>query len=1651
MVSAYYILLHEITDQSDIVIRLASENRDRTFDNIVSLSGCIADSIPLRINLNENSQIGTIASSVKDKLRLASLYNSASSLDYASILQTRNQCGPVGVTPFGMSYINADHFWRANKGQSPEVNCRVSLPFTLLSFMVLKQNGRLKFSWNFSEQYFTSEEIKAFNKKLIEIIKNDDFTALDSVEEPYENNLELPEEIIFKEHPLLHEKVFEACEKYGPKNAIVENSKSYSYTSVKEKSIQIANALIKKTEKNEEAIGILGYPGANATMGIIGTLASGRCYIPIDPEWPIDRINQIIVHSEIKTILTTEDLLHFFSHKKSSFPHIKNVILLDGSVVFPNNMPVELFSYKEESSTNISANSRMITPESIAYIMYTSGTTGIPKGVMVDHASVEIFLSWLPEEFEISEDDKFIQSSSLGFGGSLRQIFSTLLAGGELHPIDRYDLKDPKTLLEFMKNRGITILNTVPSVIQNICGFIDESKSKKIPPKLEHLRLLLIGGEVLYGKTVKQWRTHFGNNQRFVNLYGSTETIVNATIYNIPESSTFEDAIPIGIPRKGSHVLLLNNEGKECKANEKGEFYVGGPSIAKGYYKSESYSNKKFIESPIEKSNGKYYRTGDIAKRDKEGIYHYIGRTDNQIQIYGNRIEPTEIELVLTSSNLIKAAAVLDFKDEKRHWSVAFVEPTEKDIALKEIDVRNMVGKKLPSYMVPYKVEFLDKLPFNHAGKIDRKTLRKNYKIGFKEGVNIALDSTIQVIEGIWKSVFKTDQIGINDDFFSLGGDSIMALEVLHHIRKFFDVPPKPVELFRKKTISELAEHLDKINSKNLLEEDKGSNSTSYDGDKFPLSVTQKGFFLIYSNKSNKSPNLIGTIPIKGQLDPDVFAKALDVLIGRHAILRTSFYKEGLNTVQQIFPHEETQIKILDFSSKSEEEKKEATQNIINKFHKEGFDLSNPPLFKMILAKESNNHSNLILCLHHIIGDAWSLKILMDELLYLYHQNSIKGEYSLPEINSSFRDVVNFEIATLSKTKNEFTREEEFWKNTFLRSKKINLENKWLESSTKEPEINLHIPKSKKETLQKLCIKNGLSLFQLFFTIYARAIGKIVNESNLLICSSVSGRDLPLSDINKIIGPFAKSLPVGIQLTNDSIQSNYDHLNQSFLESIENQEIPSKDLMRIYLQTGESSFTSLYQFFISFMDFSSLDSENPSRLKLDWDNAKFSFDSESADSNLMIGIRVSEGIQINFGGKTNSTFKYLVSNHIEKDLTEFINKFDKKQTIRTAIIDAALIAYFPSSKTFSDLFSLEVTGKEITKNLINTILPDGLPKLLEIENTNYGKTGVIFLPYYAEELYAVKKEQLLNSIDLAIEEAKIKGAKNISLAGNLPSRTNYCYSVINNLKQLSVPAESINITTGHSCTVVAVVKTIQKVLKEMGLCIENLNIAVAGFGSIGQASLNLLLNKIGAPASIKIADLSSQIPALHQPLEKIKNNYKGKLSVIEIESEIPDEFYLADLIIGASSQGEILDIEKISPGTIIVDDSFPHIVNTLKAINRMKKEKDILIIGGGKIDIGDTERTILENKLPKNLINNIIKKLGDQGLPGCRVESLMMSYNNSLPSTIGLVTEESADKYWNILSDLKVSAVGFHLQGFQIKENIINNVKSYLARNGKIR
>ena len=1660
LISAYYKILQKITGQCDLVIRLATANRDRSFINIQNLTGCLADSIPLRLNIDEKDGLAEIGGKVKEKLLQSRKFNFISSIEYAGILNSRSQSGPVGITPFGMSYLNIDFFGRDGTSAYPAIETRAALPFTDLSFICLKQNGCLIISWNYSSACFSSDSIKELSYAYEQILM-DETPEKSSTEGNIEiERLEMPGTELFPNQKLLHEKVFAACDLFNDKIAINDQGNIITFSELKTKSIQLANAIIHSENAKKEVIGILEYPGANATTGILAILSSGNAWVPLDPDWPAGRIEDIVAHSGIEILLTSSIHLNKLIGNDSTFKPLKFVILSDeNETKYSNTNGLNLLSFHQESNEKLLPLAKSVTPDSLAYIMYTSGTTGIPKGVMVHHRAVEIFLNWISEEFKISSIDKFIQTSSLGFGGSIRQIFSTLLAGGEIHPVNRFDFKDPKTLLQFISEKGITILNTVPSVLNSICEYLEQLSPEDKIPYPEKLRLMLIGGEILPAKLIERWKKHFGNAQRIINLYGSTETLVNATFHEIKNNFDYAAGIPVGRPRKGSHILLLNEKGNRVNQGDKGELFVGGPGIAKGYFKAENLTKEKFVIPNIKGADGIYYRTGDLAKKDGNGEYHFLGRNDNQIQLYGNRIEPAEIEAVLTSFDLINQAAVLDFQDENRHWLTAFVVLKDTNQKNAEIEIRKFVAKKLPSYMVPQKIEFLNEIPLTQAGKIDRVSLRNNQKNkAQKNQVRIIPTNTQFIIKGIWEKVLKVEISDLNHDFFSLGGDSILALEVLHNLRKEFQNTPKPIELFRKKTIQDLADSIDQINGTQVWKVDKSEEEQPDNSDEkqtqFPLSITQKGFFILNKLNPESSPNLVALIPVKGKIDQQSFQKALNYLVERHPMLRTRFVKKGLNTVQKITSFNQVKIDYKDLSQTPDSEKE--FRQLFERYKKLKFDLDELPLYNLTSFSVSENTSVILFCIHHIIGDAWSMKVLTDELLEVYDQIAKGKSMTLPKLKSSFLNLINAESEKNNLSTHQNTLTNNFWKESFKDLPKYELQKNWLLNEEKEEKVTLVFSGVEKERIKGFCAEKGISLFQLLFAVFARSLQKNLNVNRLLINTSVSGRDLSIADIEKIIGCFTRSLPVNVKFTDDDLLSNVNELEHSFLNSSENHEIPPNELIKIYMESGADSMQSLYRFFISYMDFSALTSYQSTNLEFKWDDADFFFNAGSVESELFIGIRVSDVILINFNGKTNSLFKSEVKKGIQNDLNALINPgghFVSKSSFSSGknLIDSALIAYLPSLGSMAELLPVGKLSIKLAKEFVNKFLPNNEPQLLEIETTPFGRTGVVFIPYFADELLTLPQNQLMETILKAVNVCQQNGAKHISLAGNLPSKTNYGFAVIEALKNsTNINMEAV-ITTGHSCTVVAVVKTISKVLIELELEIENLTVAVAGFGSIGQASINLLLTEIGKPVQIKIADLATQIPGLQKSVNDLKERFTNRVEVISVDNTVPDEFYSADIIIGASSNGKVLEVSKILPGTVIVDDSFPHIFDVKKAIFRMKNEQDVLIVGAGKLSVGEKERTIIQNSVPESWIGKIIEKFGDEGLPGCQAESLLMSFDNSLPATIGLVSGLNAAQYWRKANELNLDAVGFHLQGYEVDNLLIQKIKNiHKKRYGQI-
>ncbi len=1496
LASGYYKMVQKITGQNDLIIRLATANRDSSYRDIGKIAGCLADSIPLRIQIDEQDGFVEICNKVKNKLLLSRKYNNISSNDYASILNSRPHCGPGGITAFGMSYINIDFFFRKDERECPAIETRAALPFTDLSLICLKQNGSLILSWNYSSGSFSPETITELSQYYLKFLSEETRKEKSTKKANRIDPLKMPAKVLFPEQALLHEKVFAACDLFKNKIAVNDHGELITYADLKAKSIQLANALNSSGNNKVEAIGILEYPGAKATSGILGILAAGCAYVPLDPDWPIGRIEDIVSHSEIEVLLTDSIQLKSIIANEKISRQLNTIILLDDPEArVIKNKKLTFLTYSQAPADKLLPLSKKNLPDQLAYIMYTSGTTGIPKGVMVDHRSVEVFLSWISEEFKVSSSDKFISTSSLGFGGSIRQIFSTLLAGGEIHSIDRFDFKDPQSLLHFLDVHGITIINTVPSVLNNICEYLDQLDPSERISRLDKLRLMLIGGEILQGKLIQKWRRYFGSVHEIVNLYGSTETIVNATFHKVGD----ELVIPIGKPRDGSHILLINENGELCENGEKGELYIGGPSIARGYYKSEGITNEKFVRPALNGSEGVYYHSGDLSRKDEFGIYHFLGRNDNQIQLYGNRIEPAEIESVLTSSDLIKNASVLDFRDENRHWMVAFVELNKHSGNVTEITIRNLVAVKLPSYMIPQKVEFLSEIPVTHAGKIDRLKLRDLYSGIVSVGqVPFRPTDTQSVIRNIWTKALKVDAVELNQDFFSLGGDSILALEVLHSLRKFFPKTPKPVELFRKRTIIELAACIDELNeNQNKVKEENNNGNLSEDKTnektQFPLSYSQKGFLFLNRLNPDSSPNLVAAVPVTGKIGQETFQKAFNFIVSRHHLLRTRFITTGLHSCQEIVSMNNVKVIFKDISHKPDDEQNTFVKEVFETYQKINFNLSEPPLFRLEVLTLSKYSAVIMLAIHHIIGDAWSLKILTDELLAVYDEISTGKTGFLAELKTSFLDLVKEESKNSKWSTFKMKSHEEFWKSAFKGLPEIELSRTYLSDKTSNDQVILKFQSTQKERLKLICSKKGISLFQLIFCAYARALQKILNTNRLLINTTVSGRDLSIPGIDRIMGCFARNLPVNVSLAGDDLLANVKDLEKSFLLSSDHQDTPPQELVKIFMANGSGTIHSLYRFLISYMDFSSLSAYTSSQLSIKWNKADFYFNAGAAKSDLMIGIRVSDDILISFSGNTNSAFKNEVKNLLKDDLNFFMEsdsdgiELQSYFSENTKQIDSALIAYLPSINSLSGFLPEGKLTNTLVKEIISKVFPENEPQLLEIEKTEYGRTGVVFLPLFAEELFALKREQLLDLINRALFVCEHYGAKHISLAGNLPARTNYCYSVLENIKKRAPQHENLIITTGHSCTVVAVVKTVEKVLAELDLNINNITVSVAGFGSIGQASLNLLLEKIGNPAKIVIADLASQMPGLRKTLQELENRFPDTLEVISVEGDDP--------------------------------------------------------------------------------------------------------------------------------------------------------------------
>ncbi len=598
---------------------------------------------------------------------------------------------------------------------------------------------------------------------------------------------------VYNEEQTIIDRFMEQVDKRANSTALVFADKRLTYFQLNERANKLAHYLAENGVGPDKVIGIMVERSLEMVIAILGVLKSGGTYLPIDVDAPRDRIEYILGHARADVLLVSEETE---SGNAGSYKEIR----IDSPAI------------AEKSANELSVR---ISPANLAYIIYTSGSTGKPKGVMVSHGNVNNFLNWAIQHFSLNETDKMMLITAISFDISVLEIFGSLLSGAEMHIMSRELLYDPPAFRDYCRNNLITVWHSVPSLmIQYLTEFDGEHMEAF---EIGTLRHIMLGGEAWSKDLARRIRTVFEDVQ-ITNVYGPTEATIWVTSHLVGEQDLVDNSVlPIGKPIRNNKVYILDDAGKLCGVGIPGEICIHGDNVTRGYLNNEEKTRENFSLHP---QYGNLYRTGDLGKYTGSGAIHYLGRKDNQVKVRGYRIELGEIENVLAESQEIQQCAVVVIKDEEVNRLVCYYEAKEK---LTVETLRGRLAEKLPDYMLPSQFISLTKLPLTPNGKVDRKALTA-YEITGRpalesEYVEPVTDNE-KILAQIWSNVLDVKKIGIKDNFFAMGGNSIKLVQVLLQLKEY-NLETTIMDCFKYRTIEELSEHL------NILQEIEDHRSAS--------------------------------------------------------------------------------------------------------------------------------------------------------------------------------------------------------------------------------------------------------------------------------------------------------------------------------------------------------------------------------------------------------------------------------------------------------------------------------------------------------------------------------------------------------------------------------------------------------------------------------------------------------------------------------------------------------------------------------------------------------------------------------------------------------------------------------------------------------
>ncbi|BAY78314.1 amino acid adenylation domain-containing protein [Nostoc linckia NIES-25] len=1190
LLAAFYVQLYRYTNQTDILI--GSPMRGRWDGDFREIVGYCVNLTVLRVSVNENATFNEFLAQVSKTVREAQDHQDYPFSLLAEQLQPQRDLSRSPLCQVSFT-------WQRQRWCEPKENLLHSEtqvlqmePYLLghqrgadldLNLMVMEAQEVLQLCWQYNTDLFDSSTIERMTGHFVTLLEG-------IVTNPTQPIFQLPLLTQVEQQQLLvqwnsstqadypkdkciHQLFEEQVHRTPNAVAVVFGDEQLTYDELNCRANQLANYLQTLGVKSDTLVGICVERSIEMVVGLLGILKAGGAYVPLDPEYPSDRLSFMLEDAQVAVLLTQQRLLEKLPQ------HQAQVVCLD------TDWQSISASSQENSITSVQA-------DNLAYVIYTSGSTGRPKGVLIQHGAIANHCCIIQQTYALEKSDRVLQFASINFDASIEQIFPTLMVGATL-VLRGSDVWTPANFQKVILDFGLTVINLPTAYWQQVT---QEWAKSQVLDINRHLRLVVVGGDVILPEYVNFWQQSSMSGVRLINAYGPTETTITATLFEIPPQLSQGNnlyKIPIGRPLPNRTVYILDKRLQPVPIGVPGELYIGGECLAKGYLNLPELTQEKFILSPFD--NSKLYKTGDLVRYLADGTIEYLGRIDNQVKIRGFRIELGEIETALSQYPHVQANCVIAREDVPGNKTlVAYIVAqkeqtcTERPVLSgaegsrgtpKVNELRSFLKEKLPEYMVPNAIVFLEALPLTPNGKIDRRALPvPDLDSILLEKYVAPRTPTEELLAQIWAQVLKVEQVGIYDNFFELGGHSLLATQLVSRIRNIFKVELPLRELFAAATVAELAQFIGQLQQQNselsappiLPKAENAQLVLSY--------AQQRLWFLDQFEPDSPFYNMPEALRLEGTLAVAALEQSLQDIIARHEALRTNFITIDGTPTQVIQSRTNWKLSVVDFKHLSTSEREIAAQQLLQQQATQPFDLATESLVRATLIVLSEAEHILLICMHHIVSDGWSMGVFIAELAALYNAYAQGQESPLAPLPIQYADFA-------------------LWQRQWLQGEVLQSQlNYWQQKLADAPtflSLPTDRPRSAVQTyngthqefalsleltdkLTKLGQEQGVTLFMTLLAAFDTLLYRYTGTEDILVGSPIANRDR--QEIEGLIGFFVNTLVMRSDLAgNPTFSELLTRVREMAMEAYSHQNLPFEMLVEALQPERDLSHTPLFQ------------------------------------------------------------------------------------------------------------------------------------------------------------------------------------------------------------------------------------------------------------------------------------------------------------------------------------------------------------------------------------------------------------------------------------------------------------------------------------------